>query len=163
MEINNLSSRYIVRYLKEEDIKEIYILASANPTYYQYRPPEPSYQSIRNDMRLTPTSKTLADKYYLGFYDNDKLMAILDLIDNYPVNNCAFIGFFMLDKAYQHQGIASFIVKELTTYLASCAYDKIKLAWVKDNKEAGNFWQKNGFQLINERDDLIIAEMKLRV
>lgn len=41
------------------------------------------------------------DKYYVGFYHKDKLVAVMDLIVKYPNDETAFIGFFMMAKKLQ--------------------------------------------------------------
>ena len=39
----------------------------------------------------------MEDKYYLGFFAGDELVAVMDLILNYPKADIAFIGFFMMN------------------------------------------------------------------
>ena len=50
-----------------------------------------------NDMNALPPNKEMCDKYYLGFYDGEKLIAVMDFIMAYPDELTAFIGFFMTD------------------------------------------------------------------
>ena len=47
-----------------------------------------------NDMSVLPPNKEMCDKYYLGFYDGEKLIAVMDFIMAYPDELTAFIGFF---------------------------------------------------------------------
>lgn len=35
-----------------------------------------------------------ADKYYIGYFEGEKLVAVMDLILNFPNKETAFIGFF---------------------------------------------------------------------
>ncbi len=69
----------------------------------------------------------------------------MDLIDAYPDESTAFIGFFMTNTAIQNRGIGTRIVQELGRYLKSQGYKHIRLGWVKGNFQSESFWHKNGF------------------
>lgn len=49
--------------------------------------------------------KTMADKFYIGFFDGAALVAVVDMILAYPNETTGYIGFFMVDKSRQGQGI----------------------------------------------------------
>ena len=77
MNIQSLSAKYLVRPLKEADIPEVFALCQGNPLYYQFCPPAVTKESIKRDMAALPEGKTLADKYYLGYYSDGLLIAVL--------------------------------------------------------------------------------------
>lgn len=145
MEIRELSQRYLVRKVTEEDVPEIYELCRQNPQYYRHCPPFVTEQSIRKDMLALPPRKTLADKYYLGYFDRDSLIAVMDLILGYPGEDTAFVGFFMMKRSVQGQGAGSRIVGELCDYLPRIGCFAVRLGWVAGNAQAEHFWHKNGF------------------
>ena len=39
------------------------------------------------------------DKYYVGYFEEDRLGAVIDLILRYPNEETAFIGLFMMEKS----------------------------------------------------------------
>lgn len=41
-------------------------------------------KSIESDMMTLPDNIDIKDKYYVGYFKNEKLIAVLDLIDGYP-------------------------------------------------------------------------------
>lgn len=94
------SKKYYVRKLQKNDIDQIYDLCSKNYLYYQYRPPYVTRKSIESDMVALPDNVDFKDKYYVGYFKNEKLIAVLDLIDGYPKKDILFIGFFMMDIQY---------------------------------------------------------------
>jgi GNAT superfamily N-acetyltransferase len=143
--INGLSGEYAVRRLAEEDIQEILALCEKNTLYYRYCPPFVSEQSIRDDMNALPPDKTAADKYYVGYYDKDRLIAVMDLIMAFPDKTTAFIGFFMMDAAVQSKGVGSKLVNELCNCMTGIGMKELRLGWVKGNPQAEHFWKKNGF------------------
>lgn len=145
MNFESISKKYQVRQLKESDIEVIYDLCKENELYYKHCPPFVTKESIREDLFKLPPNKTLDDKFFLGFFDNEELLCVIDLIVNYPKENTAFLGFFMLEKKYQGKGIASGIFQELSTFLKSNHFNAIRLGYVKGNQQSEFFWKKNGF------------------
>lgn len=167
VKVELFSDKYAVRILTNEDIEEIYELLSKNVLFYEYCPPFVTQRGILDDMRALPPNKTIEDKYYVGFYKNEKLIAVMDLIDNYPDKDIAYIGFFMTDVSMQNKGLGTEIIRDLCKYLAAEEYQSVRLAWVKGNPQAEHFWLKNNFTPImetksNVADKVILAEKLLR-
>ena len=144
--ISCISNKYIVKNIEENNIDDVYNLCKCNPTYYAYCPPNVTKDSIKEDMKALPINKTLEDKFYVGLYDDENLVAILDLILDYPNTDSAFIGFFMMSKEYQGKGIGSTIIQEILQYLKQIGYIQVELAYAKNNKQSESFWLKNKFE-----------------
>lgn len=119
------SKKYYVRKLQKNDIDQIYDLCSKNYLYYQYRPPYVTRKSIESDMVALPDNVDFKDKYYVGYFKNEKLIAVLDLIDGYPKKDIVFIGFFMMVISIQKNGVGSAIVNELIDYLTTLKYKEV--------------------------------------
>lgn len=145
MDIIKISKHYQVRQLDKNDLDAVFTLCSQNSLYYEYCPPMVTRESISNDMKALPPKKDLSDKYYLGYFDGGKLIAVLDFIASYPNETTAFIGFFMVDISAQNKGIGSAIIDELCLYLPEAGFTSLRLGWVKGNSQAEHFWHKNGF------------------
>lgn len=143
--IEKLSTDYQVRRLTINDANKAYALVQSNPTYFAYCPPQATRHSILEDMRVIPANKSLDDKYYVGFFDGDKLLAILDLITAYPDDKSAWIGFFMVDAAVQKQGIGSNIMKDVLVGIKEAGFKRVELAYGKGNEQSEHFLLKNGF------------------
>lgn len=144
------SKKYYVRKLQKNDIDQIYDLCSKNHLYYQYRPPYVTRKSIESDMMALPNNIDFKDKHYVGYFKNEKLIAVLDLIDGYPKKDIVFIGFFMMDISIQKSGIGSAIVNELIKYLTTLEYKEVRLGWINGNPQAEHFWINYGFCPIKE-------------
>ena len=148
--IEALSSVYKVRRLVRADVEEVCKLCESNPQYYAYCEKEPSQELILQDMQITPPGVPMEQKYYVGFFNGTELVAVMDLIDGYPDDDCAFIGFFMLHGALQGAGLGSGIVAEVFACLRACGMRKCQLGIDKDNPQSNHFWGKNGFAVIRE-------------
>lgn len=160
MKIKDLSKTFYVRKLDKDDIELIYDLSYKNHIYYQYHPPFVTRESILDDMKALPPGKSYDDKYYIGFFENDSLVAIMDLILDYPTKGIAFIGLFMTNIQYQHKGIGSNIISEITMSLKSLGYRKIRLGVDKGNPQSYSFWSKNNFNVVSE-DKYILMELDI--
>lgn len=140
-----LSERYSVRRLTADDTAAIYELCRKNTIFYEYHPPFVTPDSIAEDMNALPPSKTFEDKYFVGFYDGETLVAVMDLIAGYPQDDTAFIGFFMTDVSVQGKGVGSGIISECISYLKKCGFARIRLGVDKGNPQSFHFWSKNQF------------------
>lgn len=145
-----LSSSYAVRRLDKGDIPLIYDLCKNNPQYYRYFGNPLTMELIEEDLVIAPPGIPLEQKYYIGFWDNDTLVAVMDLIDGYPAEDCAFIGFFMMNRSFQGRGIGSKIITEVLSYLKSIGFLRCRLGIDKGNPQSTHFWKKNGFSVIRE-------------
>lgn len=143
--MTKFSAEFDVRRLTFSDIPQIYDLCKENKIYYQYAPPFVTEMSIKWDMRAPPPKKTLEDKYYVGYFYNENLITILDLIQKYLDEDTVFIVFFMVDAATQRVGVGSRIIDELLMCLSCIGFKSVRLGWVAGNIQAMSFWRKNGF------------------
>ena len=103
---------YPVRRLTEADAAQVCTLMQGNPLFYRYHPPQPTPESIRTGMTALPPGKAMEDKWFVGFYDGDCLIAVMDLILNYPAADTAFIGLFMTAHDRQGCGLGSRILRD---------------------------------------------------
>lgn len=166
IDVSLLSEHYSVKRLKMADVSRVYELCCNNHLYYQYCPPFVSEQSIIDDMNALPPNKDMCDKYYMGYYADKNLIAVMDLIVDCPDESIAFIGFFMIDTSVQNAGVGSSIIKELCEYLPQIGIKSIRLGWAKGNPQAERFWHRNGFtetgnKYSTENYTVIIAERNL--
>ncbi|HFI0563752.1 TPA: GNAT family N-acetyltransferase [Streptococcus suis] len=144
MKISQFSSRFQVRKLTEADLEQVLALYQTNPLYFEHFPPLPSLESLANDLVDCPPGKSLSDKYFLGFWDKNNLVAILDLIDGYPTEEIAYMGLFMVDANLSGQDLGSRIMAELLPQLAT-RFKKVRLGYVESNPQSSHFWAKLGF------------------
>ena len=161
MKIENLSAQYDIRTLRSEDIDAIYALSCGNELYYQFHPPFVTKESIVEDMHALPDGKAYDDKYYIGFFRSGRLVAVMDLIADFPSKGVAFIGLFMMDKAYQGGGLGSGIIQDCIRCLRDCGFQSIQLGTDHGNPQSSAFWSKNGFRQTGERGGFLLWELVL--
>lgn len=152
MDIELLSKKYVVRRLDINDVDAVYYMSCKNEIFYKYHPPFVTKQSIVEDMEALPPNKSYDDKYYIGFFEDNTLVANMDLILGYPTEEIAFIGLFMTNVLYQNKGVGSHIVRDVCTYLKLLGYKKVRIGVDKENPQSNSFWNKNGFCIIAENE-----------
>lgn len=152
MNIGLLSKKYQVRALDIKDVDIIYEMSCKNEIYYKYHSPFVTKESIVEDMKALPPNKSYDDKYYVGFFEGDSLVANMDLILGYPTDETAFIGLFMTNVLYQNKGVGSDIIKDVCNYLKQLGYRKARIGVDKGNPQSNSFWEKNGFYIISEKE-----------
>ena len=165
MDLSALSKRYSIRRMDDSDADSILELCKGNTQYYLYCQAEPSREQILNDLHITPPGIDPSDKYYVGFYQGNALVAVMDLIDGYPAPGIAFIGFFMMRKEFQGNQVGSAIIQETAAYLKTLGMTAIQLGIDKGNPQSTHFWKKNGFVVKEEIDrgdwTVLLAEKAL--
>lgn len=150
MEIQHLSNQYSVCTLLPVDAEMIYEALKNNTIFYQYHPPMVTVESILEDMEALPPNKGYEDKYYIGFFDEGTLVAVMDLIEHYPQQGTALLGFFAMNSNLQGQGVGTAIISDSVTYLAQVGFQKVRLGIDKGNPQSKAFWLKNGFAFTGE-------------
>ena len=165
LDITKLSSRYAVRFMGASDADGILDFCLQNTQYYQYCGKQPSRELVLNDLRITPPGIEMSSKFYVGFYDNTVLVAIMDLIKGYPSGDCGYIGFFMVNKQLQGKQIGTGIVQEVCQYLKEIGITSVRLGIDKENPQSNHFWKKNGFHVIKaveqDGETILVAEKTL--
>ena len=136
MNIQFLSNRYTIRDLLPQDADMVYEVLKNNTIFYKYHPPMVTVESILEDMEALPPNKGYEDKHYIGFFRGDTLVAVMDLIEHYPQQGTALLGFFAMNANLHGQGIGTDIISDSVAY--------------KGNPQSKAFWLKNGFAFIGE-------------
>jgi RimJ/RimL family protein N-acetyltransferase len=166
MNIQFLSNRYTIRDLLPQDAKMVCEVLKANTIFYKYHPPMVTVGSILEDMEALPPNKGYEDKHYIGFFCEDALVAVMDLIEDYPSPGTALLGFFAMNSNLQGQGIGTAIISDSVAYLAQVGFKKVRLGIDKGNPQSKAFWLKNVFAFTGEEYEsdgstILVMERKL--
>lgn len=163
MNVQCLSTIYKIRILDERDVDILYDCCAKNALYYKYHPPFATKADILEDIRALPPGKTSEDKFFIGYFQDERLIAFMDLILGYPAKETALIGLFMVHADWQRKGVGSTIVRECKTALHRLGYARIRLGTDRGNPQSNAFWAKNGFAQTSETDRYIIRESAMGI
>ena len=145
---SELSTVYAVRRLTPDDADRVLALCAGNPQFYRYSPVACTREQVLSDMALTPPDTPPERKHYVGFFEEDALVAVMDVVEGYPTEEIAYIGFFMVDAARQGRGVGRAIVAEALVCLKSLGYAAARLAIDEGNPQSTAFWTRNGFAIL---------------
>ncbi len=145
MPVVRLSGEYSVRELSAADIPEMLRVAQSNPLFYQYMRPDPTEENLAADLTALPPRRTLADKHFFGWFADERLVAMMDLIWRHPKPDMAFIGWFILDGAVQGMGLGRRLVSNVLTMLKSQGVTEVRLGRIEGNPQSEHFWHVCGF------------------
>lgn len=106
---------------------------------------------IKDSLALPPNVSTKQKKYCLLKYEG-AYVGVIDLIENFPNYGTNFIGLFMIDAKYQGKGYGTKIIDELFKLFKHEDVKKVRLAVILENKKALNFWKKQHFSIIEEKE-----------
>ncbi|MFC2723576.1 GNAT family N-acetyltransferase [Granulicatella adiacens] len=166
MDLCKLSTVYNIRRMGRNDVPLILDLENGNQLYFNYCPPKPSKQSVLNDLKALPEGKNIDDKFYIGFFKENRLVAIMDFIVSFPIKETIYIGLFMMDCKESGQGKGSLIINEVLTAFREEGFTKVRLAYMKGNPQSKRFWEKCGFtetgiERENEHGKAVVLEKTL--
>lgn len=150
MNIEQLSTQYVIRALMPEDAEMIYEALKNHTIFYKYHPPAVTIESILADMKALPPNKDYEDKHYVGYFQGDTLIAVMDLIAHYPQRESAFLGFFAVNANLHGHGLGTEIISDVISFLAQQGFEKVRLGIDEGNSQSYAFWRKNGFSFTGE-------------
>ena len=161
-----LSQKYRVVDAQTVDLEELFALYCSNRFYFTYFSLPVTREQLIKDMNILPDGCEKAQKHFLAYYDKERLIAILDLIEGYPDEKTCYIGMLMVAKELHRQGIGTAVITELCDALSKLGYEAVRLAYGKHYDQAASFWTKNGFvpekeAWLEEYGELIVAQKML--
>ena len=165
IELSRLSKAYAVRRMTDADTDALFDFCKAHTAFYRYCNAQPSRERVLEDLHIAPPGIGPQDKYYVGFFRGDTLVAVLDLIDGYPRPDVGYIGFVMVNAALEGNGVGTAIIRDVCAYLRATGKTAVRLAIAEDNPQANHFWKKNGFVVVDKAPmdgwTALVAEKKL--
>lgn len=163
----NVLLPYQVRRLTEEDGDEIFALQRRHPKYHAlFLNHKVKKADVLSDLTSIPEGVLPENKFYLGMYDVDNLVAIADVVLNFPTSQTAWLGLIMVDYDVVGQGIGGKIIEMLKQALMREQFEQL-CTIVPTGSDVGSFFDAHGFStgeemLMGVREDGCEIVGKLR-
>ncbi len=123
---------------------------------------------VRKDRYILPEGMPAQSKLYFGLFDEEerflaadpgsehgRCLAIIDLVQGYPTEEYAYIGWLILDSEVHHTGLAQGIMDVVYSCGRKIGLKYIKLSAYEVNEIGLRFWKKQGF----EEDGFVMREV----
>lgn len=143
-----------IRILKTEDVDDIQSLCMRCFEFsLLVEGALPQADAGQNILTALPPGKEANDKYVFGVYDGPILIAVIDLIRNYPRDREWYIGLLMIDPQYRAKHLGTTLTNWILNVVSEHGGHQVKLGVVKDNTAGLAFWKKMGFNPEFQTDD----------
>ncbi|MBD3203026.1 GNAT family N-acetyltransferase [Candidatus Woesearchaeota archaeon] len=90
---------------------------------------------------------------FFGYKHNNELIGYATLKPFFPGYNHCEMYWLAVKKKYQKQGIGTKLIKYIENYANKQGFRKIYLYTGKDMKDTRSFYEKRGYNLVNEFPD----------
>ncbi|AVK61744.1 N-acetyltransferase [Lactobacillus sp. CBA3605] len=138
---------FTVKLLTLADQQALLELEQSNPQYHQYfSPTDLTLAEVQNDLTARPDGVAAEQKQVFGFYLAHHLVAVLDVLTQYPKQDFLFIGLLMVGQAYQRRSVGSVIATGLMQAALQSNIHCLQLSRVTDDTVTATFWKKLGFE-----------------
>jgi hypothetical protein len=128
----------------------LYQLQKTNTYYFSCVQDHPvTYEEAVSDVTALPPNTKYRQKFYIGFYKNQELEAIMDYIEGYPSGKIAYIGLFMINGNKRRCGIGSGIICPFLNAAKKNQYEKVRLGCISENIQGYQFWDSMGFKEVD--------------
>jgi RimJ/RimL family protein N-acetyltransferase len=141
---------HTLRRLEESDVSQIQDLCDLCSDYYMMDKGHPAEgDEAQNILKALPPDKTLDDQYNIGFFDGDeKLIALIHIVDGYPDEGTWMLGLMLVDPAQRQIGLGSYFHGKLLEFVKSKNGKRIRIGIFEDNEVALKFWKTLGYKYL---------------
>lgn len=139
--------------LEERDVDALQALVESDPGYTERvtgYPPGPS--DALSLLLVRPAGVEEDAKVVLGAFEDEHLVAVLDVLRGYPDPARAFVGLLLVRGDRQGRGIGRRVVEELLAGVGRKwpEVEWLRLAVVDTNAGVAGFWERLGFEATGE-------------
>jgi len=139
-----------LRPVTEGEADAVAALLQTDPDYFAIEGPQPSADSVREDMVILPPRCTVEQKHYVALWRDGAPQAVLDLVEGYPRERTLFVGLFFLAPSLRRQGTGREIMGAALQAAKSAGLDSVRLACLMGNQAGHTFWRALGFGDLRE-------------
>ncbi|MDD2840455.1 MAG: GNAT family N-acetyltransferase [Rickettsiales bacterium] len=105
-----------------------------------------------------PQNKKIEDKFIIGIFDNNVLIALIDLVQGFLEESQWVMGSFIIDKDFRHKNIGMRLLQILEELLVTFKVNILRIVVQEYNPNAVKFWVKNGFVEIQRLPHPVFSE-----
>ncbi len=136
-----------IKLLTLNDQEALLQLEQSNPEYHRYFSADPlTIEEVQRDLTAHPESLAAEQKQVFGFYLANHLVAVLDVLNQYPQEQFVFIGLLMVNRTYQRKTIGKVIMTGFMQAALQSNVVALQLTRVSSDTASQTFWKRLGFE-----------------
>ena len=166
-----LENDYFIKMLHVEDATIVQHLCERCIDYFEIvegrLPEKEAGLDILNDL---PPEKESKDKRVFGcFNEHHFLIAVIDILADYPDKGEWIIGLLMIDPKERGKGLGKVLHEFIKDYVLMYKADKLRIGVAQENTKVYSFWKSLGYDEIKRvnmrygNKDNVVVVMNLRV
>jgi GNAT superfamily N-acetyltransferase len=97
------------------------------------------------ELTFAAPGKTVDDSFYFGVYEDEELIAFVQLLRDFPKPAEWFLGLLMLDPAHRSRGLGAEIHGQVVDWLGAQGATTLWIAVLSQNEGALRFWTRMGY------------------
>jgi ribosomal protein S18 acetylase RimI-like enzyme len=112
-----------------------------------------------------PPEKTIKEKYLYGVFDNNSLIAAIDIVSNYPEEGEWIIGLLLIHPNTRGMGLGKELHNLIKRITINEGAEKLRIGVMEQNTDALTFWNKIGYKqtIVTEPRKFGIKDSKMVV
>lgn len=133
----------------KEDLENVLNVYQANLNYFKLCGTEDvAIDTVLEDFNAIPEGVNENQNNFLLFFENNKPIAIMNYLVNFPNENAFYIGLLMIDGNEQGKGIGRKIYKYIESQMINEGMGRGQLGVLSNNDSALKFWEEMGYSKI---------------
>jgi len=138
---------FTVRLLTAADQQALFELEQTNPQYrVSLGVGELTLAEVQADLTAHPDQVQAEQKQVFGFYLANHLVAVLDILNQYPEPDFLFIGLLMVGAPYQRRSVGRVIATGLMQAALKSDIHCLQLTRVTTDTAVAAFWHQLDFE-----------------
>lgn len=150
----HLKNGYSIRVLRIEDEQLLQHLCERCTDYFEIIEGRfPEKDASLEIIRDLPPGWEPKNKHVFGcFNEQNLLIAVMDILADYPVKDEWIIGLLMIDPTERKRGLGKLLHKFIMDYALKNKADKLRIGVALENTKAYSFWKSLGYYEIKKVD-----------
>jgi ribosomal protein S18 acetylase RimI-like enzyme len=129
----------------------------------------PTLEAVDDFFTATAPGIALKDKYGFGFYVDEKIVGVADVVHGWNAPHKSHIGLLLIQPKFQRHGYGRAALDHIEILARGLGSTVLRIGVIANNKDAFAFWQRVGFVRNGEvkpkmppfTDDIVILEKTL--
>lgn len=161
-EIKKQLTEYEIANITNENFGQIFSVYDTNQDFFMLtQGKKATIESSISDIEAIPPNCVIAQKLYIGIWENDKAIGVLDIIQEYPEQTSFWIGLLLINGISHSKGIGSKIVCAILNAAKIAGYKSAQLGVIDTNAKGIAFWQKHGFSTFRNSGNIVVMSKSI--
>jgi GNAT superfamily N-acetyltransferase len=110
-----------------------------------------------------PPNKDYDEKHLIAVFDGDKMIAAIDIVEDYPRDKEWIIGLLVIHPDYRRMGIGGKIDEVLGEIVLENRGKFLRVGVQEQNKDGYTFWFNQGYEEKYTSDPILLGKIESRI